>query len=241
VKHNNSCGVALASTIGEAVARCLKADPVSVFGGIIAVNRELDGKCASALSEIFLECIVAPSFSGEAKEILGKKKNLRLLEWSQIASKNPGWRAQMISGGFLLQQTDRVSAWSQEWKCLREKPSEAVRADLEMAWKVCAHLKSNAIAIIENGASLGLGMGQVNRVEAVEHAITRMTKFHQPKNPVLASDAFFPFADSLEKIAAAGIHWVIQPGGSVKDAEVFAAAEKLGVNLVLTGQRHFRH
>jgi phosphoribosylaminoimidazolecarboxamide formyltransferase/IMP cyclohydrolase len=241
VKHNNSCGVARASTIAEAVTRCLKADPVSVFGGIIAVNRELDGKSASALSEVFLECIVAPSFSSEAKEILGKKKNLRLLEWSQIANKSPGWRAQMISGGFLLQQTDRVSSWSQEWKCLREKPSDAVRADLEMAWKVCAHLKSNAIAIIENGTTLGLGMGQVNRVEAVEHAITRMTKFHQPKNPVLASDAFFPFPDSLEKIAAAGIHWVIQPGGSVKDAEVFAAADKLGINLVLTGQRHFRH
>ena len=241
VKHNNPCGVAMGATLTEAVGRCLKSDPVSVFGGIIAVNRELDGASAQALSEIFLECIVAPSYSSEAKEVLQKKKNLRLLEWPQMTNKSPGWRTQMITGGFLVQQSDQVKAWNSEWKCLGEKPNDVIRADLEMAWRICAHLKSNAIAIAENGSSLGLGMGQVNRVEAVEHAITRMSNFHKPKNAVLASDAFFPFPDSLEKIAAAGIKWVIQPGGSVKDADVFAAAEKLGINMVLTGQRHFRH
>jgi len=241
VKHNNPCGVAFGGSIAEAVGRCVKADPVSVFGGIIAVNRELDEKSAAILSEIFLECVVAPSFSPAAKEIFLKKKNVRLLEWPQMLEKQSGWRAQMISGGFLLQQSDAVSSWKSDWKCLGEKPSAQVKADLEMAWRVCAHLKSNAIAIAENGSTIGLGMGQVNRVEAVEHAITRMTKFHKPQNAVLASDAFFPFPDSIERIAAAGIRWVIQPGGSVKDAEVIAAAEKLKVNMVLTGQRHFRH
>lgn len=251
VKHNNPCGVAIGSNLKQAMTHCLKADPVSVFGGIVAVNREVDKDSALALNEIFLECVVAPSFSDEAKESLQKKKNLRLLEWPQMNRLESGadpmirgardWRAQMIRGGFLLQQADRVQAWSNEWKCLGQKPSDTVRADLETAWRVCAHLKSNAIAIVENGTTLGLGMGQVNRVEAVEHAIARMTKFHQARTAVLASDAFFPFPDSLEKIAAAGIRWVIQPGGSVKDAEVFAAAEKLGINMVLTGQRHFRH
>lgn len=245
VKHNNPCGVAFGKSISEAVTASVKADPVSVFGGIIAVNRELDEKSAEVLSEIFLECIVAPQYSAGAKEILQKKKNLRLLEWPQMLDRHDIWRAQMISGGFLLQQTDCVNAWKSDWKCLGEKPSDQIRADLEMAWRVCAHLKSNAIAIVENGSTLGLGMGQVNRVEAVEHAITRMTKFHKSQggrsNAVLASDAFFPFPDSIERIAAAGIRWVIQPGGSVKDADVIAAAEKLKVNMVLTGQRHFRH
>jgi phosphoribosylaminoimidazolecarboxamide formyltransferase / IMP cyclohydrolase len=147
-----------------------------------------------------------------------------------------------IQGGFLVQEADRVHLWNPEWKILGEQPSPERRADLSFAWAVCAHLKSNAIAIAEGKQSLGLGMGQTNRVDSVELAVTRMTKFHpQHKTPVLASDAFFPFSDSIDLIHKAGIKWVIQPGGSIKDEEVFARAKELGVNMVLTGQRHFRH
>jgi phosphoribosylaminoimidazolecarboxamide formyltransferase / IMP cyclohydrolase len=242
VKHNNPCGVSVDKNLTGAVKKSLAADPVSVFGGIIALNKPVDGESAGMLGEIFLECIVAPSFTQEALEIFKKKKNLRLLEWEGMTAEQKGWKFQQIQGGFLLQEPETISGWNPEWKVLGVSPSAETKADLITAWKVCAHLKSNAIAIAANGTTLGLGMGQVNRVDAVDQAILRMQKFHpKPGTAVLASDAFFPFPDSLEKIAAAGIKWVIQPGGSVKDADVFAAAEKLGVTLVLTGQRHFRH
>lgn len=242
VKHNNPCGAATATALEEAVDKCLASDPVSVFGGIIAVNREVSATAAEALNKVFLECVVAPKFSREALQIFAKKKNLRLLEWPQLTERDDFWKLQTVSGGFLLQQSDRVKLWSEEWKILGEKPSGDVRADLGFAWAACAHLKSNAIAIAAGQQTLGLGMGQVNRVDAVELAIARQRKFHpQVSTPVLASDAFFPFADSIELIHQAGIRWVIQPGGSMRDEEVFHRAKELGVNLVLTGQRHFRH
>lgn len=241
VKHNNPCGAATAKTVTEAVAKCLKADPVSVFGGIVAVNGEIDDKAASALSEIFLECVVATAFSPAARETLQKKKNLRLLEWPTMMTQEENWKLQQVQGGFLLQSFDQVSSWVENWQCLGEKPTAQVKDDLEMAWWICAHLKSNAIAIVEDGATVGLGMGQVNRVDAVEQALQRMRKFHKVKAACLASDAFFPFADSLDLIAEAGIRWVIQPGGSIKDQDVFASASKYGINMILTGQRHFRH
>ena len=242
VKHNNPCGVSTDKTLTAAVKKALSADPVSVFGGIIALNQAVDAQSAGLLAEVFLECIVAPSFKPEALEIFRKKKNLRLLEWEGMTGEQKGWKFQQIQGGFLLQEAEIISGWNPEWKILGSTPSAEIKADLVTAWKVCAHLKSNAIAIAADGTTLGLGMGQVNRVDAVEQAILRMQKFHPNAGAaVLASDAFFPFPDSLEKIAEAGIKWVIQPGGSMKDAEVFAAADKLGVTLVLTGQRHFRH
>jgi len=242
VKHNNPCGAARANSLDAAVKACLEADPVSVFGGIVAVNQAVDAASATRLAGLFLECVVAPKFTAEARQVLAAKKNLRLLEWEQLLEEDPFWRVQSLQGGFLIQTPDRVERWKDSWQVIGEKPSVTVRADLELAWAVCSQLKSNAIAIAENGQSLGLGMGQTNRVDAVELAITRMRKFH-PKavTPVLASDAFFPFRDSIERIHAAGINWVIQPGGSIKDEEVLAAARELGVNLVLTGQRHFRH
>jgi len=244
VKHNNPCGAASSDQLEDAVIKCLESDPVSVFGGIVAVNQEVSRNAAEALNKIFLECIVAPQFSKEALEVFSKKKNLRLLEWKELGIRDEFWKLTTIQGGFLVQEPDRVRLWNPDWKILGDHPTPQIRADLSFAWATCAHLKSNAIAIAGQQQSYGLGMGQVNRVDSVELAIQRMNKFHpqaKTSTPVLASDAFFPFADSIELIANAGIRWVIQPGGSMRDEEVFAKAKELGVNMVLTGQRHFRH
>lgn len=243
VKHNNPCGVAIGKSALDALKKSLAADPVSVFGGIIAVNKDIDSEMADVLSNLFLECIVAPAYSDEALATFAKKKNLRILVWPEMMKHQEPDSVRMIDGGVLLQAPDRVTAeWSKDWTVIGENPSEAVKKDLLLAWKICAHLKSNAIAVAGDGQSLGLGMGQVNRIDAVKHAIERQKQFHpNAKDCVLASDAFFPFPDSIEQIAQAGIHWVIQPGGSIKDPEVFKRAQELKMNLVLTGQRHFRH
>lgn len=242
VKHNNPCGIGTAGAIEVAVDRALAADPVSVFGGIIAINREVNELAAEKLSKIFLECVVAPSFSAAALTLLQKKKDLRLLSWSEMLKKTNEPEFRTIAGGYLLQNQDQTADWQATWEVIGDSPSESIRLDLEMAWKTCAHLKSNAIALASDGTTVGLGMGQVNRVDAVQQAILRM-KHHHPnvKNVVLASDAFFPFPDSIEAIADAGIKWVIQPGGSIRDEAVIAKAKELGVNMVLTRSRHFRH
>jgi phosphoribosylaminoimidazolecarboxamide formyltransferase/IMP cyclohydrolase len=242
VKHCNPCGVGTAPSIASAVERALAADPVSVFGGIIALNRPVDLQSAEAMAKIFLECIIAPSFAPEALVRLKKKKDLRLLEWSGLSAWKSHKEFRTVAGGFLVQEADHTSAWSSEWRVLGERPSPELITDLTLAWKTCARLKSNAIALVASGQTIGLGMGQVNRVDAVEHAIARMKKHHPgATNVVLASDAFFPFPDSIELAAAAGIRWVIQPGGSIRDEEVFSRASELHVNIVLTGVRHFRH
>lgn len=250
VKHNNPCGVGTDPSASKAVSLAIQADPVSVFGGIIAVNRPIDLQAAEEMAKIFLECIVAPKFAPDALERLKKKKDLRLLEWPALHAQDcegeedlwGGKQFRSVTGGFLVQTADRTSDWSSEWKIIGETPSEEVRRDLLLAWKVCARLKSNAIALASGGRTVGLGMGQVNRVDAVEHALARMTKHHpQTKDAVLASDAFFPFADSIELAANAGVRWVIQPGGSIRDEEVIAKAKERGVNMILTATRHFRH
>ena len=243
VKHGNPCGAATAVTGDDALGRCLESDPVSVFGAIVALNVEVTEAVARRLGDVFLECVVAPKFSEGARAHLAKKKNLRLLEWSGLGLRDEFPRIQTIQGGFLVQQPDHVLTWNPEWSIVGDHPSPAIRADLSFAWAVAAHLKSNAIAVAGDRQTLGLGMGQVNRVDAVEQALGRAAKFHAGRSGalVLASDAFFPFADSIDLIAAAGVRWVIQPGGSVRDAEVIARARELKVNLVLTGQRHFRH
>ncbi|HMN68234.1 MAG TPA: bifunctional phosphoribosylaminoimidazolecarboxamide formyltransferase/IMP cyclohydrolase, partial [Bdellovibrionales bacterium] len=225
VKHCNPCGAASADRLHGAVDKCLGSDPVSVFGGIVAVNQEVGAEAAESLGRIFLECIVAPKFSAAALEVFAKKKNLRLLEWPELGIRDDFWKVQSVQGGFLVQEADRVHLWSPEWRILGETPSPEIRADLSFAWATVAHLKSNAIAIASGKQSLGLGMGQVNRVDSVDLAIARMRKFHpEARTPVLASDAFFPFSDSVERLHEAGIRWVIQPGGSVRDDEVFAKA-----------------
>lgn len=243
VKHNNPCGIGFGETLEVAVERSLKADPVSVFGGIVACNQMITPAVAEMLTGIFLECVVAPKIDPEALEVLSKKKNLRVLEWPemmQAEAKSPIVKS--VFGGFLMQSQDEVSSWSEDWKVIGEQPSDKMKVQLEQAWKICAHLKSNAIAIVGPDFSLGLGMGQVNRVDAVEQSIARWRQFHpEVSNAVLASDAFFPFPDSIERAAEAGLKWVIQPGGSIKDEDVIAKANELSVNMVLTGARHFFH
>jgi phosphoribosylaminoimidazolecarboxamide formyltransferase/IMP cyclohydrolase len=243
VKHNNPCGVALGSSIEEAVERSLNADPVSVFGGIIAANKEINAAAATHLSKLFLECVVAPSFSTEALEILTQKKNIRLLAWPELVADKPTAKVKSSLGGFLIQSEDEVHCeWQSSWEVVGRTPSDIEKKALMMAWKACAHLKSNAIAIAGEDYTVGLGMGQVNRVDAVEQAIGRWKKHHANVSDVaLASDAFFPFADSIEKAAQAGVQAIIQPGGSIKDEEVKEAVKKFDMTMVLTGQRHFLH
>lgn len=246
VKHNNPCGVAMGEDLATAVGMALRADPVSVFGGIVAVNRPIDFVSAQALSKIFLECVIAPSYAPEALALLSKKKDVRLLSWEDLGRTNEDVEFRTVSGGYLAQSRDRVDTWvsagDQSWDVRGEEPSRRIREDIALAWKVCAHLKSNAIALASGGVTVGLGMGQTNRVDAVEQAIERMRKHHpESRDVVLASDAFFPFPDSIESAAKAGIRWIAQPGGSIRDEEVLGRARELGVNIVLTKKRHFRH
>jgi phosphoribosylaminoimidazolecarboxamide formyltransferase/IMP cyclohydrolase len=243
VKHNNPCGVGFGSTPLEATERSLAADPVSVFGGIVAINQPVHADVAEKLTGLFLECVVAPDFANEALKILAKKKNLRVLKWPEMMnSKFSSPSVKSVLGGYLVQQRDSVLPWQDSWQVHGEQPDAQMKRQIENTWKLCAHLKSNAIAIAGPDYSVGLGMGQVNRVDAVEQAVSRWRQHHSNvQQVVLASDAFFPFPDSIEKASAAGISWIIQPGGSIKDSEVIAKAGELGVNMVLTGQRHFYH
>lgn len=244
VKHNNPCGIGLGDNGGVAIERALKADPVSVFGGIIAVNAVVDREMAEKLVGLFLECVVAPEYEKGALEALAKKRNLRVLQWRGLMEPSDSYQVKTVSGGFLVQSSDRVSLWNDNWSVLSESPEGAIKRACDLSWKSCAHLKSNAIAIACAEHTVGLGMGQVNRVDAVDQAILRWKKHHSgvsAEKLVLASDAFFPFPDSVELIAKAGIKWVVQPGGSVKDQEVFAKAKELGVNMITTKQRHFKH
>jgi phosphoribosylaminoimidazolecarboxamide formyltransferase / IMP cyclohydrolase len=242
VKHNNPCGVSVSSDISTAIQKAFAADPVSCFGGIVALNRQINADTASALSKVFLECVIAPSIDDEAKIILAKKTNLRVLIWPEIVNAESGFEYKSVAGGILIQSANLSFGEVKQWKFLGEVPNDIILGDLIFAEKVVGSLKSNAIAIVQGGSTLGLGMGQVNRVDAVEHAIGRMRKFHDlAKGAVLASDAFFPFKDSVELAAQAGVKWILQPGGSIKDNEVFEAAKSFGINMVISGRRHFRH
>ena len=242
VKHNNPCGAATGADAVSCMDRALKADPVSIFGGIVASSYVVDREMAQLLGDLFLECVVAPGFSPDAIAVLEKKKNLRLLEWKQMLEGSPKGEVRSVAGGYLYQQADQRELWSPDWEIVGQEPSLLIQNEMMFAWGVCAALKSNAICITSDLQTRGLGMGQVNRVDAVEQAITRWKRFHpKAEKVVLASDAFFPFPDSIELAARAGVAWVIQPGGSMKDAEVKKAAELNGVNMVMTGRRHFRH
>ena len=253
VKHNNPCGVSCGSSTKEALLSSLQADPMSVFGGVLALNQVLDETHAECLESVFLECLLAKDFSKKFLDRLKKKKNLRLLRWSSLSefassvspssSFSHSSQIKSLLGGFLLQGRDQVEdVWNKEWELCGEAPREEIKKDLLMAWKVSAHLKSNAIALVADQTTVGLGMGQVNRVDAVEQAIDRMKRFHpKTQDTVLASDAFFPFPDSIEKAAQGGIRWIIQPGGALRDEEVKKRAQELGVTLVMTKKRHFLH
>jgi phosphoribosylaminoimidazolecarboxamide formyltransferase/IMP cyclohydrolase len=236
IKHTNPCGVARRATTAEALSAAIAADPVSAFGGIVGVNREFDAACAAAVETLFLEVIVAPSFSAEAREALTRKKNLRLIVANAPANAT---EVRSAAGGLLEQSVDRVSG-RDGWKVVTEKqPSAAEMDGLEFAWIVCAHVKSNAIVLTSESQSIGIGAGQMSRVDAAKVAIMKATG--PTAGAFAASDAFFPFRDGLDIIADAGVRAVIQPGGSVRDAEVIAAANERGIAMVMTGERHFRH
>ncbi len=241
IKHTNPCGVGLGATVAEAYARALAADPVSAFGGVIGINREVDGAAAAEIAKLFVEAIVAPGYTPEALGILGAKKNLRLL---RIAAGEPGQVVKSISGGYLVQNEDHAPVSVDTLKIVTErKPTEAETAAMLFAWRVCKHVKSNAIVYARAeggfGQTVGVGAGQMSRVDAARFGA--MKAVLPLAGTVAASDAFFPFADGLEVVAGAGATAVIQPGGSVRDAEVVAAADRLGVAMAFTGVRHFRH
>jgi phosphoribosylaminoimidazolecarboxamide formyltransferase/IMP cyclohydrolase len=236
IKHTNPCGIARGDRLESALTAAIASDPVSAFGGIIGANREFDAGAARAVAQLFLEVIVAPSFSQEALEILTKKKNLRLVT-SRAAE--PPLEIRSAAGGVLAQSPDKIGAAS-EWRVVtRRAPTDAERAGLEFAWTVCAHVKSNAIVLTNEAQSVGIGAGQMSRVDAARVAL--MKAILPVEGSVAASDAFFPFRDGLDLLASAGIGAVIQPGGSLRDAEVIAAADEHGMAMIFTGERHFRH
>ncbi|HZD51040.1 MAG TPA: bifunctional phosphoribosylaminoimidazolecarboxamide formyltransferase/IMP cyclohydrolase [Silvibacterium sp.] len=237
IKHTNPCGAAMGVTVLEAYQKALAADPVSAFGGVIGVNREVDGAAAEEIAKLFVEAIAAPGFSAEALARLGTKKNLRLVE---VRDGDYRFVLKQVSGGLLLQDADRghVTAAGLETVTAR-KPTEDEISAMLFAWRVCKHVKSNAIVYARNGQMISAGAGQTSRVDAAKFGA--MKAVLPLEGCVAASDAFFPFPDGLEVVAAAGATAVIQPGGSVKDAEVIAAADRLGVAMVFTRMRHFRH
>ncbi len=243
VKHTNPCGVALGETLAEAYRRAREADPISAFGGIVALRTRCDLTTAELLAETFLECVVAPAFEPDALEYLrSRKKNLRLLAVGEPAraAARP-WRSRALSGGLLVQQEDEVvpTEVSEARVVTRRAPSEAERAALDFAWRVCAHVKSNAIVLARPGVTVGIGAGQMSRVDAVRIAVERSGE--AARGAVMASDAFFPFPDGVQVAAEAGVTAVVQPGGSRRDQEVIAAADEAGISMLFTGRRHFRH
>ncbi|WP_028778369.1 bifunctional phosphoribosylaminoimidazolecarboxamide formyltransferase/IMP cyclohydrolase [Shimazuella kribbensis] len=241
VKHMNPCGVAVGETLLEAYQRTYEADPVSIFGGIIATNQTVDAVTASKMREIFLEIIIAPSFSEEAQQILSEKKNLRLLELPFSSNESIStWKTTSIDGGILVQEQDSEKITREMCTVATDRnPTDAEWDELLFAWKVVKHVKSNAIVLTKDNRTIGVGAGQMNRVGAAEIAIRQAAD--NANGAVLASDAFFPMSDTLEKAAAAGIRAIIQPGGSIRDSESIEAANKHGIAMVFTGVRHFKH
>ena len=241
IKHTNPCGAATGSTVLEAYRRALEADPVSAFGGVIGINREVDAEAAEEIAKLFVEAIVAPSFTPAALERFASKKNLRLLE---IVSANPTLTLKQVSGGFLMQDADHRRIADADLRVVTERtPNPEEKRALLFSWSICKHVKSNAIVYARfsegHGQTVGIGAGQMSRVDAARFGA--MKAILPLAGTVAASDAFFPFPDGLETVAEAGATAIIQPGGSVRDPEVIAAANRLGIAMVFTGARHFRH
>jgi phosphoribosylaminoimidazolecarboxamide formyltransferase / IMP cyclohydrolase len=244
VKHNNPCGCAVGESVQVAYERAFACDPQSAYGGVIAVNRRVDRACAEELGKQFIEVLLAPGYDEDALEALQGKKNVRLLELAQWPPPSQEVESKSVLGGRLVQTRDVVSETREQMRVMTKKePSEAQWDDLLFAWKVCRHVRSNAIVIATGGAAIGIGAGQMSRVDSVRIAIEK-AQTAQPAllaGAALASDAFFPFADGPELAIAAGVTAIIQPGGSVRDPEVIAAADQAGVAMVATDKRHFRH
>jgi phosphoribosylaminoimidazolecarboxamide formyltransferase/IMP cyclohydrolase len=240
VKHLNPCGIACAATLREAWPLALAADPVSAFGGVVAVNRTVDTDFVNALGSLFIEAIAAPSFTPEAIQILSdKRKNCRLLE-TPAGLAGTEWEMRSVQRGFLVQRPDPGDPDRTAFTTATRRPPFADEVEsLRFAWKAVQHVKSNAILLAKGQAAVGIGGGLTSRVDAVKLALDRAGA--QAQGAVLASDAFFPFADGIEAAIAAGVTAIIQPGGSIRDAEVIAAADNAGVAMIFTGIRHFRH
>ncbi len=251
VKHANPCGVAVGASLVEAYERALRCDPVSAFGGIVALNRPIDADAAKAIVEIFTEVIIAPGADDEALAMIAEKKNLRLLLTEGLPDPAAvGLAMKLVSGGMLVQSRDAGVLQASDLKTVSKRPpSERELADLKFAWKVAKHVKSNAIVYAKDGATAGVGAGQMSRIDSARIAALKSAEAAEAagiadplaKGSVVASDAFFPFPDGLLKAAEAGATAVIQPGGSVRDDDVIAAADDAGLAMVFTGMRHFRH
>jgi phosphoribosylaminoimidazolecarboxamide formyltransferase/IMP cyclohydrolase len=246
IKHNNPCGAGTAATLAEATRKALEGDPQSAFGGIVAFNRTVDEETAEVLATpgLFIEAMVAPDFTPGAVEILTTKPkwraNVRLMQVGQLDGAAAARHYRFIDGGMLVQDADVLADPEADWKVVTQKqPTEAMLADLRFAWSIVRHVKSNAITVCKNAMLLGAGAGQMSRVDSVDIAIQKAGQ--RVSGAVLASDAFFPFPDSVHKAAAAGIVALIQPGGSVKDADVIAACNEHGIAMIFTGRRHFKH
>jgi phosphoribosylaminoimidazolecarboxamide formyltransferase/IMP cyclohydrolase len=237
VKHTNPCGAATSHSVLEAYQKALASDPVSAFGGVIGINRPVDAEAAAEIAKLFVEAIAAPAFTPEARERFAAKKNLRLVEVRNAPSRPV---LKHVSGGLLLQDADTGRVTEDELKVVTWRPPSAEELrSLIFAWRVCKHVKSNAVVYARDGQTVGVGAGQMSRVDAARFGAQKAVL--PLKGTVAASDAFFPFPDGLEAVAAAGATAVIQPGGSVKDDDVIAAADRLGLAMVFTGIRHFRH
>jgi phosphoribosylaminoimidazolecarboxamide formyltransferase/IMP cyclohydrolase len=242
IKHTNPCGIAVGADVARAYGKAYGCDPVSAYGGVVAVNRPVDAALARQVAEVFTEVLIAPGFDDDAIGTLIGKKNLRLLH-CQPPEAGPGLDLRPVAGGVLMQSADRVDAPGDDpagW-VLRAGPPAGpeLLADLRFAWRACRAVKSNAVVLAADGATVGVGMGQVNRVDSARLAVSRAG--HRARGCVAASDAFFPFPDGLEVLADAGVAAVAEPGGSVRDDQVIAAAESAGVSLYFTGTRHFFH
>jgi phosphoribosylaminoimidazolecarboxamide formyltransferase/IMP cyclohydrolase len=244
IKHTNPCGVATAAELVQAYIRARDTDPVSAYGGILGLNRPVDGATAREIASTFVEAIIAPGYIPEALDVLRDKKNLRLLEdpagIGLRGSGEAGLEMRRISGGMLVQDPDDVDLDPARLKVVtRRPPSDAEMRALGFAWRVAKHVKSNAIVLATEHATVGIGAGQMSRVDSTR--LARMKANFPTRGTVLASDAFFPFRDGVDAAAEAGVTAIIQPGGSVRDAEVIAAADEHGMAMVFTGIRHFRH
>jgi len=261
IKHLSPCGVATDKSVEGAYQKAFEADSISAFGGIVAINRALTASLAEAIVGPFLECVIAPEIDSGALKILSAKKNLRVLALKNFGLNRSAriyghngthqdtrppesqWgddlEVKSLRGGALIQAADRPSSWQSQWRIIGQSPDDTVKADLLFAQKVVRHIKSNGISVVKNGQTLGLCGGQTNRIDSVRWALERAKG--RGTELVLGSDAFFPFRDSIDMAAASGVRWIIQPGGSLRDAEVEKAAREHGLNMIITGTRHFKH
>ena len=238
----NPCGAAVGETIEEAWQAAYEADKVSIYGGIVALNRELSAEVALGMKPIFLEIVIAPSFSQEALEILSAKKNLRVLEVDMTPCEKAPMQYVGVNGGMLVQQLDVAVEKIDAAMCVtKAKPTEAQLRDMDFGWRIVKHVKSNAIAVVRDGHTVGVGAGQMNRVGSAEIALKEAQAAGFTSGLVLASDGFLPFGDTVALAAQYGVAAIVQPGGSIRDEESVAKADELGITMLFTGVRHFKH